>query len=423
MFRQIQTFCSGATCPPWELDPGYAIPLSDLGLPLQAYAIGSVTLEAVTVLAWCALATLLFRRRPDDGMALFAAVMLVTFVAVHTDTISALAENGGWWLPVAVLQCVGAASLLVFFYVFPDGRFVPRWTGWMAAGWVAWCVVGQFSPTSWPVNHNNRSSQLFLFGVCGFFAICVAVQAYRYRCVSGLVQRQQSKWVIVGFTAVLAFILVDVVGLHLLWPNAEHASPIVLRLIAVVLFHAAPLLLPLSIAIAILRYRLFDIDALIGQALLYGTLTVSVVAIYVLVVGYLGAIRARAVQCAVPVEGQSDGGEIVKVEGIRVVVEAPDPLPALSAAIEVAVYRIAEEALTNVVRHAKARSCLVRLSVGDDLCLEIVDDGLGLPIDRPVGVGLTSIRERAAELGGVCLVESIPSGGTRVIAHLPLTSG
>jgi two-component system NarL family sensor kinase len=150
---------------------------------------------------------------------------------------------------------------------------------------------------------------------------------------------------------------------------------------------------------------------------------VSVVAIYVLVVGYLGAIRARAVQCAVPVEGQSDGGEIVKVEGIRVVVEAPDPLPALSAATEVAVYRIAEEALTNVVRHAKARSCLVRLSVGDDLCLEIVDDGLGLPIDRPVGVGLTSIRERAAELGGVCLVESIPSGGTRVIAHLPLTSG
>ena len=109
--------------------------------------------------------------------------------------------------------------------------------------------------------------------------------------------------------------------------------------------------------------------------------------------------------------------------GLNVSVEAPesDRLPPLPAAVEVAAYRIVQEALTNVARHAEARACRVRLSIGRGLELKITDDGIGLPEDRRAGVGLFSMRERAAELGGTCAVEPAgPAGGTLVLARLPL---
>lgn len=111
--------------------------------------------------------------------------------------------------------------------------------------------------------------------------------------------------------------------------------------------------------------------------------------------------------------------------GLRVEVETPEDLPPLPAAVEVATYRIVQEALTNVVRHARADECVVRLTLSDDEArLEISDDGIGLPEARPEpGVGLHSMRERAVELGGSCAVETAPGGGFRVIARLPLQGG
>jgi signal transduction histidine kinase len=103
--------------------------------------------------------------------------------------------------------------------------------------------------------------------------------------------------------------------------------------------------------------------------------------------------------------------------------EAPEELPPLPAAVEVACYRIAQEALTNVARHTHAKTCRVRLSVNQGpgmLEVEITDDGAGIPADRVAGVGLSSMRERAEELGGTLEVEPGPEGGTRVLARLPL---
>jgi signal transduction histidine kinase len=106
--------------------------------------------------------------------------------------------------------------------------------------------------------------------------------------------------------------------------------------------------------------------------------------------------------------------------GLKVSIEAPPALPVLPAAAEVAAYRIALEALTNVARHARAQECVVRLTLDDELQLEISDDGMGLPEMGKRGIGLTSMQERAAELGGKCVVTTRPTGGTQVLAQLPL---
>ena len=109
--------------------------------------------------------------------------------------------------------------------------------------------------------------------------------------------------------------------------------------------------------------------------------------------------------------------------GIVLTLDAPETLPPLPAAIEMACYRIVQEALTNVVRHAHATSAAVHLRVQEALVVEVRDNGQGLPPGVRSGVGLSSMHERAEELGGTCLVEAMAKGGTRVCARLPLSGG
>jgi signal transduction histidine kinase len=109
------------------------------------------------------------------------------------------------------------------------------------------------------------------------------------------------------------------------------------------------------------------------------------------------------------------------VNGLHISVDVPDTFPALPAAVEVAVYRIAQEAMTNAARHARANQCIVRVSAGDEICLEIIDNGEGLPAQLPSGVGLASIRERTAELGGIFSLISTPGAGTHLSIRLPLS--
>jgi signal transduction histidine kinase len=105
---------------------------------------------------------------------------------------------------------------------------------------------------------------------------------------------------------------------------------------------------------------------------------------------------------------------------LEVTLNLPSGDCTLPAAVETAIYRIAMEALNNVVRHAGATSCSLYLAVTDHVELDITDDGIGIPDRRPAGVGLTTMRERAAELGGATVIASVAPHGTRVHATLPL---
>lgn len=126
--------------------------------------------------------------------------------------------------------------------------------------------------------------------------------------------------------------------------------------------------------------------------------------------GLVGALRAF--------------GETCESATLVVYVDAPEALPPLPAAVEVAAYHIAREALTNVVRHARAHHCSVTLWVEGEaqrrLHLVIRDDGQGLAGHTPTGVGLNAMRERAAELGGMCTIVGAPGRGATVTAVLPI---
>lgn len=112
-----------------------------------------------------------------------------------------------------------------------------------------------------------------------------------------------------------------------------------------------------------------------------------------------------------------------RVDGLVVETQLPAMLPALPAAVEVAIYRIIEEALANVVTHACAQRCVLQLVVDDRIGLTVDDDGTGIDPHARAGVGLLSMRERAEEVGGVCVTEPRPDGGTRVSVKLPLGNG
>jgi two-component system NarL family sensor kinase len=109
------------------------------------------------------------------------------------------------------------------------------------------------------------------------------------------------------------------------------------------------------------------------------------------------------------------------MDGLTRTVSMPEPAPALPAAVEVAVYRIAAEALHNAARHARAAHCAVELTVaGGTVRLTVSDDGRGLPDGYLAGVGHRSMRERAVELGGTIEIGPAPGGGTRVDASFPM---
>jgi signal transduction histidine kinase len=133
--------------------------------------------------------------------------------------------------------------------------------------------------------------------------------------------------------------------------------------------------------------------------------------------GLVAAIRERAAR----LEGASGGAASGAPEPVlHIVVEAPDQLPSLAAAVEVATYRIVQEALMNVVRHARATRCVVRLSLSEGLDIEVVDNGIGQAANARPGIGLRSMRERAQELGGQLTIEPASPSGTHLRVHLPL---
>jgi hypothetical protein len=178
----------------------------------------------------------------------------------------------------------GRSPLLAMFlwlvvpFVFPDGRFVPRWTRLLGA--VAIPAAGLVEVSQ---GQSKMSLGLTLLVWSVFWGIGLYAQVYRYRYVSGPVQRQQTKWVALAVGLILLFVLFGIFIPYLLVPTANAwfavALPALLPLF---------LLFPASVAVAILRHHLYDIDRLLSRTLTYGLLTVVLGVLYASAVVVLG---------------------------------------------------------------------------------------------------------------------------------------
>jgi signal transduction histidine kinase len=679
IFQQYATPCA-ADCSGSLLTAASMRQLESLGISATAWAIYAVGLELFFAGAWGTVACLIFWRKGDEPLAWFVSLTLLTFGHAFpgfTDVLRYADKHPFWTFLAAPVIFVGVCGIIIFFYIFPDGRFVPRWTRWLSAGWVIWTAYSLATTAL-------DGTMLYYATYYAALALGVACQIYRYRHVADVVQRQQTKWVVFGVAMAIAIFLglnaAAILGMPL-W-----SGQLGLTFFTQTAIYLGMALIPFSIDMAIFRARLWDVDIIISRALVYGALTLSVVGIYVLVVGYLATLfqtsgnlaisllatglvavlfqplRARlqrgvnhllygerddpyavisrlgqrleatlAPEAVLPaivetvaealklpyvaITVEQGDGQVVAAESghfpdgemgrpgesatssgdqearispsprlpvspshtqlvalplvyqgealgqlllaprapgepftaadrrllddlarqagvaahavrltadlqrsrerlvaareeerrrlrrdlhdglgpqlasltlkldaarnllardasavdgllgelkgqtqaaigdirrlvyalrppaldelglvgalrqqaaqyqfgeLSVLIDAPAEMPVLPAAVEVAAYRIAMEALTNVVKHAGARTCIISLGVGRGLSLDIRDDGRGLPEERSVGIGLHSMHERAAELGGRCEIGPAPGGGTSVVAWLPL---
>jgi hypothetical protein len=271
-YAQLLTRCAPGSCALGQIAAGARTTLDP-----ALYAIGLLGLDIAFAAVYVGLALLIFARKSADRQAIFVSLALTFWGLTFTSVMDALPmRDSRWFLPIASASFLGAALITLFFYLFPDGRFAPRWARWLAAIFVVtqiplyfWPDIAILNPTRWP-------AWLYVPVSAVFLAVMIALQVYRYGWVSNAARQRQTKWVVLGIGLALGGYTITLAARYLLAP--EPGSPGYLLYAAAV--NACLLLIPIAIAIAVLRDRLYDIDTLIQRSLVYGALSGALVALY-----------------------------------------------------------------------------------------------------------------------------------------------
>lgn len=261
--------CQVVECNPIEFTDDDLTVLLDVAASSSAVAWTLVTVNLIVNLAYLGAAALIVSRRSDDWIALLVSFTLVALGGVaFSPANSILLVSQPQVSPlVDSLETLGYLSLLFLLLTFPDGRFTPSWTRWLMAFLVLIVLPDPFFIAG-------------LIGLLGYLLLAIYSQVFRYRRVSDALQRQQTKWVAVGLASQLV-----VMGSWIFVasqypaeaPSAARTTNLLVIIPIVFLFGS---LFPISVTIAILRHRLWDIDLVINRTLVYGTLSGVLVLIY-----------------------------------------------------------------------------------------------------------------------------------------------
>ena len=307
-YAQFLTVCTEAVCQNQQATPDMVRALHSVGLSLQFYALFLLVLSSITVSIFLAIAIIIAWRRSRDWMGLLVSLTLIIIGTVtYTDYQQlAAAYHPIVLLPGALLQFLLGTLPLLVGYLFPNGRFVPRWTRWLALLVVLFAGGGTLFPSSL-LNISTWPGPLGTVVEIVIIATILFAQIYRYARVSTPSQRQQTKWVVLGIAAlIIYFIMLFTVGA--LNPDFTQAKSLG-SLFAEASYFLAEIIIPLALAFSILRYRLWDIDLLINRTLVYTLLTVILALIYfgcvVLLQHLVNGVTGQAGQSPVIIVGST----------------------------------------------------------------------------------------------------------------------
>lgn len=243
--------------------PAEAQALSRAGISFHAFLWATLIVALMIYVVALSMSLVLFVRRSHEWMGLLIASYLVIYPLNNLLGSTSQSSVPVWYnLGAVLITALGIAPFLVF----PSGRFAPSWSWVILVGWLVFWVAFNIFNVNFPL------------GYLIVYASLVGCQIYRYRRVSTFVERQQTKWILLGFVASLIANQAFWTPFYL--PPMTPLASTIYSPVSYLVFEASLLFVPVSFFIAIQRYRLFDIDVIINRALVYLSLTTLLAAIY-----------------------------------------------------------------------------------------------------------------------------------------------
>ena len=269
-----------------------------IGLAVESYSVFTIAPTLIWTLVWLFVAAVIFWRRSDDWMALLVAFLLVVEGTSAPQIVIGLSQVS--WAGQAFVpffQFLDNVSIILIAFLFPTGRFVPRWTGWLTVALIVLLAFQSFFPDS-PLNPNNWPAVPSTLSLLGTFGALAFSQVYRYRRVSSVQQRQQTRWVVFAFSIFLVGVGAEVLGLEVLpqYFPVLRLPDTLYQVLDALAWDFSPILIPISFGIAILHSRLWDIDIIINRTLVYGTLTMMLALVYAGLIITLQALLRAIIQ-------------------------------------------------------------------------------------------------------------------------------
>jgi hypothetical protein len=286
-YAQLQNVTPQANTRVGELLPEEVIWLAEMGISPRFHAGYFTALEVLSALPFFLVAGIIFLRKSDDALGLIASGSGILNGALITPFMNALlVVQPALEIPLLFLRSLGLLGLITLYFIFPDGHFVPRWSRLGVVFWAAYLsislAVPRLRPPTGIASFQEADIPVLSFNIA-LMAFSALAQVYRYRYVATPIQRQQTKWTVFGLSAAMIVLIGGVVLPAILFPALRQPGILGLQMrfiaVTVTLLFTIPIF-PVTMAIAILRYRLWDIDLIVRRTLVYSLLTSLLALIY-----------------------------------------------------------------------------------------------------------------------------------------------
>lgn len=286
--------CTAPTsaCNPIYLGRQDVAVVADSPFPFEWWATTFYGFNVLVSLVFIGIGVVIVWRRSDDWMAIVISLLLITVggVGITPSTEEIIPPGTVLYFFVTLLAFVGYFGPFTALFYFPDGRFVPKWSRWFCGTLIVSLAFLFF------VSNYVSTSDFFWFGFGALMGICVLVgvgsMVYRYRRIASPLERQQIKWVALGLLAPSVSVVTWIFFSILLPPEQPNPTRTLIVAFSFPVIVLLNTLFPITVAIAVVRYRLWDVDLIIRRTLIYALLTSILIVMYFLCVIVLQRILA-----------------------------------------------------------------------------------------------------------------------------------